>query len=399
MRVVVLCVMARRMAAVAAVEYPPNYQYTCNGQTCMFVYNGNSTADAADCMRTCAKDTATADTTNGGVLSDSERNLTITTSMSGGSCTNCAWIARTRFDFPRLFKAYGVTAASLGDGSCNFKARVKMLLPPEWNFYGTSSTCKVAGTPVDCARGDKTMDITLSAAALGALMQVPKNNSYEIRVDQVSTRKTSGNYTFESLVELDFSADPCVLSMGDGNKKQAFSVLLDAPSYELKGKFTEMSMVAENPVIVNTTTVHISFRSGAILQAGSIFVLRVSPRYEKLYEELISSVNAARLRDKTGEHVLNVTRNEANLSMTIPPSYTGTIQNGDQVVLSFDNFRTPVDEDNGLDRVFLAAFQYVDGSKVVAVDYSPVDFFQLAHGMASLLCELSIGYVLTFALQ
>ncbi|GLD98625.1 hypothetical protein PINS_up007342 [Pythium insidiosum] len=286
MAVAVLSVLVLLLdcAAAADVDFPQLYRYSCVKGRCVHsgTDDGSLYKDAVECMTRCGSapplddvgDTQLSDSTE--MMIGSERN---------GTCFNCSMVARTSFNFPKLFSAFSLTPQQLKAGDCRFKSSIEIGMPISWTFDGSSSQCFVDNLPVTCSHADNTTVISLDAKAISALMSRP-NGMFTFFIDQVSTRPNPGRFNEQTLLKMRFASQGCVANE-DPNKVQAFSLELTAPSYELKGLFTNTEMEATNPRIMSTTSVSMTFESGAVLRPGSFILLRVARDLEPAFGQLI----------------------------------------------------------------------------------------------------------------
>ncbi|TMW66408.1 hypothetical protein Poli38472_004173 [Pythium oligandrum] len=361
---------------VAVDPFPAQFNYECNkDHKCLFSGTDGATySDSVECMRTCGSQDV--------FDHDLSENPTFTVGSDlNGTCRDCAMVVNTTFDFPALFATYAIKKSQLKTDECKFKSEIELTLPPSWTFAdGEKSKCYIGDHDVPCLQADNKTYFTLDEDKLGMLMTPPKDETaYTFKVDQVSTRPSPGKYPDETTMRLRFDSTGC-LENGDANQQQAFSLAMLAKSYELRGMFTETSMKARNPVLMGKTVVELSFRSGALLDAGCFFLLRVAGTLEPLFGELIQDVHDGRLIYKGLQYPLDVTINTANISFTIPDDFNHTIDNGDQVMLSFDGFLNPQNDSVSIEKLYLSAFK----GQALAVDNSVFSFYNLDNASRSL---------------
>ncbi|KAJ0410127.1 hypothetical protein ATCC90586_001612 [Pythium insidiosum] len=325
--------------------------------------------DAVECMTKCGSappldevgDTQLSDSPDMAI--GSERN---------GTCVNCSMVARTNFNFPKLFSAFSLSPQQLGQtATCRFKASIEIGMPMGWAFNTSTSQCLLGDVPVNCSHVDNTTVISLDANSIGGLMARP-HGMFSFYIDGVSTRSNPGRFNEQTLLKMRFASQGCIPN-ADVNTVQAFSLELTAPSYELKGLFTNTEMEATTPRIMSTTSVSMTFESGAVLRAGSFILLRVARDLEPAFGELIRGVNNARMRHQDNDVKLKLDVGRANLSFTIPETYAVPINNGDELSITFDNFRNPANTYSMIEKGYLSAFQGLS----LAVDNSLINFYKV----------------------
>ncbi|GLD98624.1 hypothetical protein PINS_up007341 [Pythium insidiosum] len=79
------------------------------------------------------------------------------------------------------------------------------------------------------------------------------------------------------------------------------------------------------------------------------------------------------MRHEDNDVKLKLDVGRANLSFTIPETYTRTINNGDELRITFDNFRNPANNSLVIEKGYLSAFQGL----ALAVDNSLVNFYKI----------------------
>ncbi|KAJ0402654.1 hypothetical protein P43SY_007519 [Pythium insidiosum] len=383
-------------AAAAGLDFPQLYRYSCVDGRCMHIVRDDPSLfkDAVECMTKCGSappldevgDTQLSDSPDMAI--GSERN---------GTCVNCSMVARTNFNFPKLFSAFSLSPQQLGQtATCRFKASIEIGMPMGWSFNTSTSQCFLGDVPVNCSHVDNTTVISLDANSIGGLMARP-HGMFSFYIDGVSTRSNPGRFNEQTLLKMRFASQGCIPN-ADVNTVQAFSLELTAPSYELKGLFTNTEMEATTPRIMSTTSVSMTFESGAVLRAGSFILLRVARDLEPAFGELIRGVNNARMRHQDNDVKLKLDVGRANLSFTIPETYAVPINNGDELSITFDNFRNPANTYSMIEKGYLSAFQGLS----LAVDNSLINFYKVERGCGGYLVwtiQPSKAYVYWYSAQ
>jgi len=388
--------MAAAFLAKADAElanFPTTLAYKCEDNRCLFSTDTSGTlySDPVECVKGCR----TSDLQNvdeGSDLSD-VASLTVTSSLNG-TCSNCSLVASSTYNFPQMLETFDLTAASVASASCNFSCEITLDTPTLWVLEGTASDC-AAGTSdtlVECSRDGNATVMSLDADALGELMAV--HNSYEFLVDHVTTRLGPGTFTEDTTLSMQFEGTGCLASSSSStgsassSTQQAFQLDLTSSSYKLIGTFTDTAMDADNAIIMSSTPVTLSVTSGAVLSAGAFFLLRVASDKEDEFGQLIGNVTTASMllpdSDSSSSVALDLFVGASNISFTIPDSFTGSIQNGDTVNITFATFQNPANSSVAIDKVYLSAYQGLAS----AVDNSPIKFYALDDASRSLKAAL-----------
>ncbi|KAG2763914.1 hypothetical protein JG687_00001797 [Phytophthora cactorum] len=365
----------------ASAAFPESFAYKCESNKCLYTTDTSGTlyTDPVDCVKECR----TSDLQNvdeGSDLSD-VASMMVTSSLNG-TCSNCSLVVSSTYNFPQMLETFDLTAESVASSSCNFTCEITLDTPTLWVLEGSSSDCFAGtkGTDVDCSRDGNATIMSLDADALGVLMSV--HNSYEFLVDHVSTRLGPGTFSEDTTLSVKFEGTGCIAS--SSATQQAFQLDLTSNSYELIGTFTKTTMEAENPIIMSATPVTLSVTSGAVLSAGAFFLLRVASDKESEFGTLIGNVSTASMvlpdSDSSSPVDLELFVGASNISFTIPDSFTGSIQNGDTVNITFGAFQNPANNSIAIDKVYLSAYQGLAS----AVDNSPIKFYTLDDASRSL---------------
>ncbi|KAH7492039.1 hypothetical protein KRP22_002385 [Phytophthora ramorum] len=370
-------------------DFPASLAYKCESNKCLYSTDTSGTlyTDPVDCVRDCR----TSDLQNvdeGSDLSD-VASLTVQSSLNG-TCANCSLVATSTYNFPQMLETFDLTAASVAASSCNFSCEITLNTPTLWVLEGEASDC-FAGTTetaVDCSRDGNATIMSLDADALAVLMSV--HNSYDFVVDHVTTRLGPGTFTESTTLAIKFEGTGCLSSSSSdtgstsSSTQQAFELDLTSDSYELVGMFTNTAMEADDAVIMSSTPVTLSVTSGAVLSAGAFFLLRVASDNEEQFGNLIANVTTASMllpdSESSASVALGLYVGASNVSFTIPDSFTGSIQNGDTVNITFGTFQNPANNSVAIDKVYLSAYQGLAS----AVDNSPIKFYALDDASRSL---------------
>uniref|UniRef100_K3WYN7 G-protein coupled receptors family 3 profile domain-containing protein n=1 Tax=Globisporangium ultimum (strain ATCC 200006 / CBS 805.95 / DAOM BR144) TaxID=431595 RepID=K3WYN7_GLOUD len=382
------------LAAVitAADVFPSNIGYTCKSAKC--VYNAGNYAsseykDGLSCMKECGQsEIQSIDST----LNDTP-GMTISSSLKG-TCTNCSLVIETSWNFPEMFDTYDLTEESLSSSSCNFTSTMEINSPPLWVLEDSVSNCYINDAKVDCIRdGNKTL-VSLNASMLVVLMEPEKQ--YVFSVDHFSTRLGPGTKTEVTVMNVKFDGTGCRATTEDtSSPRQVFNLELTSTSYKLIGMFTDTEMDAVDPRVMSTTSVSLSFRSGAVLRAGAFILLRVAKGLEDYFSTLIRNVSDASMQYAGQRVALDLYVGASNISFTIPDSFTGDIGNGDRLNITFNNFKTPSNDSMTIEKCYLSAYQGL----ALAVDNSPVPFYHIRRATRELnASNLDIATVVIFGL-
>lgn len=386
--------MMARQAAAELADFPESVAYNCESSKCVYASDASAAAyaDGLSCMKACG-DSDLQSVDEGSQLSDIP-SMTVASSLNG-TCTNCSFVVETSWNFPQMLDAYDLTADSLAKSSCNFTCEAEINMPALWLLIGSASTCHVgsSATAADCSRDGNTTTISMDADALAALMTM--QNSYSFTVDHVTTRLSPGTFSEETTFNMKFDGTGCRASNNStSDTRQVFDLELTSDSYELVGMFSNTSMTASNSEILSSTDVTMSFRSGAVLSAGAFILLRVASDVEPRFGELIANVSTATMAlDTDGDGTAEVVDMElyvgaANISFTIPDTYEGTIQNGDEINITFSSLSNAANSSVAIEKGYLSAYvvteletgnsTYVGVSP--AVDNSVISFYELTDG-------------------
>lgn len=365
----------------ANAAFPESFAYKCESNKCLYTTDTSGTVytDPVACVKECR----TSDLQNvdeGSDLSD-VASMTVTSSLNG-TCSNCSLVVSSTYNFPQMLETFDLTTASVASSSCNFTCEITLDTPTLWTLEGSSSDCFAGSedTDVDCSRDGNATIMSLDADALGVLMAV--RNSYEFLVDHVTTRLGPGTFSEDTTLSVKFEGTGCIAS--SSNAQQAFQLDLTSDSYELIGTFTNTAMEATNPTIMSSTPVTMSVTSGAVLSAGAFFLLRVASDKEAEFGTLIENVSSASMTlpdsGSSSPVDLELFVGASNISFTIPDSFTGSIQNGHIVNITFETFQNPANNSVAIDKVYLSAYQGLAS----AVDNSPIKFYSLDDASRSL---------------
>lgn len=305
--------------------------------------------------------------------------MTISSSLKG-TCTNCSLVVRTTWNFPAMLDTYDLTAKSLASASCKFTSTMEINAPQLWVLEGAGSNCYLGASLVPCRRdGNKTI-VSLHAATLSALAQ--PEAEYVVTIDSVSTRLGPGTKTDLTALNVKFDGTGCrATTNAAATPRQVFNLELTSNSYKLIGSFTDTKMKASNPHVMSSTDVSMSFKSGAVLRAGAFILLRVAKDLEADFSPLIKDVSDARLVHKSHEVALGLFVGKSNISFTIPDSFSGDINNGDVLNVTFRNFRNPSNDSMTIEKGYLSAYQGLAS----AVDNSPIMFYRVKKGASCVL--------------
>lgn len=353
--------------------FPEKVGYNCVADKCVFNagdYAQSAYADGLSCMKACgASDIQSIDSK----LTDIP-TMTVNSSLQG-TCTNCSLVVATKWNFPEMFDAYDLTAASLASAACKFSSVMEINAPLLWVLEGSASNCLVNGAPVACRRdGNKTL-VDLNATMLGELAEPV--SEYVFSVDSVSTRLGPGTKTDLTVLTVKFDGTNCrATTNAASTPRQVFKLELRSDSYKLIGMFSDTKMTASDPKVMSNTSVTMSFRSGAVLRAGAFILLRVAKTLEDTFSPLIKDVTSARLQHKGKETALGLFVGKSNISFTIPDSFEGDINNGDMLNITFFNFKNPPNESMTIEKGYLSAYQGLAS----AVDNSPILFYEVDGG-------------------
>ncbi|KAG7401810.1 Phosphatidylinositol 3,4,5-trisphosphate-dependent Rac exchanger 2 protein [Phytophthora boehmeriae] len=355
-------------------DFPAVLAYVCEDNKCLYTADtvGTVYTDAVSCVKACrSSDLQSVD--EGSDLSDVP-SVTFTSSLNG-TCSNCSLVATSMYNFPQMLETFDLTTKSLASSSCNFSCEVTLNTPTLWVLEGTSSDCFVGTEDVECTRDGNSTIMTLDEDALTSLMTV--NNSYQFLVDQVTTRLVPGEFTEVTSVAMNFEGTGCLASASSSTTQQAFGLYLSSDTYELVGLFSDGTMEADNSVIMTSTPVTLSVKSGAVLSAGAFFLLRVATDDEDYFGQLISDVTTASmvLPDSSSSDAVDLELyvGASNISFTIPDSFTGSIQNGDRVEITFSSLKNPENTSSTIDKVYLSAYQGLAN----AVDNTAISYYEI----------------------
>ncbi|DBA04615.1 TPA: hypothetical protein N0F65_012198 [Lagenidium giganteum] len=353
---------------VAADDAPNTVGYMCQANKCIFAEDPSQGTykTAVECAKACGRRT---DMSQGIESSLVDVPAIKFTSSLDGTCTNCSMVATTNWNFPKMLSNFDLTSASLASSDCKFKCQVTFPTPPSWKLEGDSSTCSLGDSTIDCSRQGNTSTLTLKTPDLTQLMTPAR--SYKFSVDSAST-SLPGTFIDPVVLGMRFDGTGCLATVKD-IQRQYFALDLSANMFTIVGNFTETKMKATNKKILGTTSITMSFRSGAVLRAGSFILLRVAKVNEELFGSLIQGVSNAKMKFKDKTMPMDLRIGAKNLSFTIPASFTGDINNGDPMVISFDGFKNPADDSAGLNTAYLSAYQGYE----LAVNISPIEFFPL----------------------
>lgn len=376
-----LATLLPMLAAAEVGEFPTKFGYECKENQCLYTTSESAKyTDAGSCMAECVSSSSSASDPIGSIedcveLTDSP--VMTVTSEPNGTCTDCALAVNTTFNFPKLLTTFGLTAASLQASGCSYKAEIDVDLPLKWTFDADSSNCFFAGHQLGCVHGDNSTTVSLDFTTMEKLLTPPKQ-PYRLLVDQISTRlDRPGNNQDPTNLKFRFNSVGCLAST-TGAQEQAFSVGLNAKSYELKGRFRDLVISASDTSVLSSATVQIGFRSGAILTANDAFLLRVALQAEPLFGELIRTITTAKMTVEDGAQVpLTVVLGVANVSFWIPSSYEDSINNGDVVKLTFSEFQNPPNDSVTIGKLYVSAFRKSTGGPVQMVENTVVDMYQL----------------------
>ncbi|KAG6622812.1 putative inositol-3,4-bisphosphate 4-phosphatase [Phytophthora cinnamomi] len=382
LRAAVLAAVALLGAADAAMEvFPSSLAYKCENNRCLYSTDTTGTlfTDPVDCVKQCrTSDLQSVD--EGSDLTD-VASIDVGSSLNG-TCANCSLVASSTYNFPQMLETFDLTAASVAATSCNFSCEITLDTPTLWVLEGQASDCwaGTADTAVECSRDGNATIMTLDADALAVLMAV--HNSYDFVVDNVTTRLGPGTFSEDTTLSMKFEGAGCLASSTDA--VQAFEVDLSSSSYRLVGMFTNTVMEAEDSTIMSSTSVTLSVTSGAVLSAGAFFLLRVASDKEDEFGTLITNVSTASMvlpdSESSSAVDLQLFVGASNISFTIPDTFTGSIQNGDTINISFQSFQNPANSSVAIDKVYLSAYQGLAS----AVDNSPIAFYDLDDARRSL---------------
>lgn len=355
----------------------------CESHIC--VYEGDTTAVKYTTVEACV--TACASSIDQPVGSNEGSGLTENPTMTlgsslNGTCANCSLVLDTYWNFPLMLETFDLTTESLA--SCSYTAKIEVTPPSLWVLEDTSSDCAIGSTDVSCSREGNTTTLTLNDAVFAELATY--KNSYKIEINQVTTRSAPGTYTEANTMVMTFDGTGCRASANSSSTRQVFSLSLTASGYELVGTFSEMAMTASDPRVLASTSVSVSFLSGAMLSADAFFLLRVASDMESYFSTLIPNISAAQMEYGGESYDLEVYVGEANVSFTIPEMFNDTINNGESVNITFDNFQNPSNDSSTIKRAYLSAYQGL----ALAVDNSPVSFFDLQESTYYFLWWLSL---------
>ncbi|RLN97948.1 hypothetical protein BBJ28_00008636 [Nothophytophthora sp. Chile5] len=367
-------------------DFPSSLAYTCESNTCIYTTDTSGTVytDAVECVQTCeATDLKGVD--EGSDLTDTN-DLTISSSLAG-TCANCSLVAKSLYNFPQMLETFDLSAESVASSTCNFTCEITLDTPSLWVLEGSSSECTVGtdSTSVSCSRDGNATVMTVDADALAVLMTV--HDEYDFTVDMMTTRLSPGSFTEDTVFSMKFEGTGCRASTASGSgssssSQQVFELDLTSTAYTLLGSFTDVAMEADSAIIMDTTPVTLSVKSGAVLSAGAFFLLRVAKDKEDEFGRLITNITtASMLLPKTSTSVdMELFVGTSNVSFTIPDSFTGSIENGDTVNITFSTFQNPANESVSIDKVYLSAYQGLAS----AVDNSPIEFYALVDSSRSL---------------
>ncbi|CAI5705318.1 unnamed protein product [Peronospora effusa] len=364
--------------------FPTQFSYECEDKKCLYSTDTNNMLyyDPVDCINKCR---ASDQKKKGSNLSDIA-TMTVASSLNG-TCIDCALQVTSTYDFPQLFTTFDLTPASVRASKCSFTCEITLDTPTLWVLEGKMSDCTVGTLDmvVDCTRDGNVTIMSLDADALDVLMT--ERDSYEFLVDHVTTRLGPGTFAEDSILSIKFDGTGCLASTRGNtgaSRQQAFELDLTSKAYNLTGTFTDTTMTADNPIIMTSTFVTLSVTSGAVLSAGAFFLLRVASDKEKEFGELIENVSTASMLlpdlDSSERVDLELFVGASNISFTIPDSFTGSIQNGDRVNITFGKFRNPANDSVAIDKLYLSAYQGLAS----AVDKSPIKFYRLDDARRSL---------------
>ncbi|KAG2531368.1 hypothetical protein JM16_001089 [Phytophthora kernoviae] len=361
-------------------DFPVNLAYACENNKCVYTTDTTETVytDAVSCVKACrSSDLQSVD--EGSDLTD-VASVTFKSSLNG-TCSNCSLVATSIYNFPQMLETFDLTAESVTSSSCNFSCEVMLNTPTLWVLEGTASDCYVGGEDVSCTRDGNSTIMTLDADALAVLMAV--HNSYDFQVDNVTTRLGPGTFTEVTSLYMKFEGTGCLASSiddsgsADDSTQQAFELYLSSDSYSLIGLFSNAVMEADNNVIMTSTPVTLSVTSGAVLSAGAFFLLRVASDNEDDFGQLIRNVTTASmlLPSSSGSNAvdLDLFVGTSNISFTIPESFTGNIQNGDKVDITFSTLKNPDNTSSTIDKIYLSAYQGLAN----AVDNTPITYYDI----------------------
>lgn len=363
-------------------NFPDTVAYNCESNKCVFTSDSSATyQDALSCMQACG-DSNLQSVDEGSALSDIP-DMTVQSSLNG-TCTNCSFVIDTTWNFPRMLDSLDLTAASLAADGCNFTCEAVVSMPALWVLTGDASTC-YAGTSnntVECSRNGNTTIIPMDASALSVLMQT--EDSYSFIVDHVTTRLGPGTFSEETTFSMKFDGTGCrATTNSTSDSRQVFDLELTSDSYQLIGAFSNTVMTATSANILSSTDVTMSFDSGAVLSAGAFILLRVATDLESRFSEMITNVSeASMVVDSDGDGVFETVDmelyvGEANISFTIPDTFTSSIQNGDTINITFSSLQNPANTSVAIEKLYLSAYQGL----APAVDNSPIFFYDLLDGM------------------
>lgn len=356
----------------------------CESHIC--VYEGDKSAvkysTVEACVTACASSIDQPVGSNEGSGLTENPNMTLGSSLNG-TCANCSLVLDTSWNFPLMLETFDLTMDSLASTSCSYTAKIEVTPPSLWVLEGSSSDCTVESTDVTCSREGNTTTLVLKNGVFAELATY--KNSYKIEIGQITTRSAPGTYTETNTMVMTFDGTGCRASANSSSTRQVFSLALTASGYELVGSFSDMTMTASDPRVLASTSVSVSFMSGAMLSGDAFFLLRVASDMESYFSTLISNISTAQMEYGGESYDLEVYVGEANVSFTIPETFNDTINNGESVNITFDGFQNPSNDSSTIKRAYLSAYQGL----ALAVDNSPVAFFDLEESTSSyLLLEL-----------
>jgi hypothetical protein len=344
--------------------------YVCQMNKCIFDSNNNLDAviytDISECMQKCDKR----------IIQNEDNSLSSVNTMElssgpGGTCNNCSLVASTRWNFPKMFAALDVSKESINQISCTFSAEIIVELPQLWQFDNDSPFCNINSKAVECAQNTENKTI-LQLTAEDILVLMRPQSSYNITTLPVSTRFLPSEFQEENRILFTFTSTGC-LSNFNNDVNQFVELELISNSYKIVGHFSNLEMTASRTDILSLTPITMTFRNGALLRAGSWFMLRTAVADEAKFGECIKDVSAAWMLYKGEETNLELSVGPSNITFTIPSSFKGTIENGDEISITVENFRNKESGEDSLQKAYLSA--YVD--LTLAVDNSPILFYKV----------------------